>query len=886
MVVGLSLGLSGLPLPAWLRPFESARADPLGTLRAILWPRGAPLPALASKGPVLPAPVELATASTTEPSPVLTSVLLEKGLVRPPAQMMEPAETLATLQPAAARTAWELEGLARRLGARHVEIEEGCRSVTAEGLCAGRALDAFFAALKTARAGGEGPPLRIVHLGDSLIASDHITDVIRQRLQARHGAGGAGFLFVDRPTRFSGRAVRTGQATPGWVIDKLTDSEAPAKPLGFSGVAFTAQDKPESAQFDVGRAAAADVFFGGQPKGGDVELLVDGTMLATLPTDLGMETAGFQRVSLPEGARKLSITARGSSVRLYGVALERAERGVTYDSIGLPGATAQVLLRATPEVFQAQLARREPSLVVLQLGGNEALALSKGHITLEEVRASFEELLARVHGAAPKASCLLISPLDAGVRTMGGQVSSRGGTEEVLRVLRQVALDKGCAFWNAFEAMGGPGAVSRWLAAGLMNADLVHPLGRGGDLLGHLFDLALERTRLASAGTGPADGTGLELASASLTRVFSVLRRLETEKEGRLSILQLGASHTASHLFTDVVRKRLADRFGDRGRGYVAAGRPSKRLLPSVRRELQGNWNVPDAVSGLPGQIWGLTGIRAEGEAGAWLEIAFCEGCPRSDVRARVDVHLLEEPAMGQLEVFIDDWRAVRVPSKSKPPTERAARVLSFEAQGPSHVVRMRNAGGGTVKVFGASVELDRPGIAYDALGLPGATVFTLATYEQSALQVQLVARRPDLYVLFFGTNESALPRVDVAAMRRRYDDLFRTLKAAAPQAECLLLGPTDRMEQRADRWVQAPSQAVVIPALRDVARSHGCAFWSTRAAMGGPGAISRWVEQKPPLAHPDRVHLTARGYQVLANAFLDDFLAAYERASASAEAP
>src|SRR5882672_1038649 len=44
--------------------------------------------------------------------------------------------------------------------------------------------------------------------------------------------------------------------------------------------------------------------------------------------------------------------------------------------------------------------------------------------------------------------------------------------------------------------MGGEGAIERWWNAGLMNQDLVHPVGVGGDVFGYLMDTAIERARV------------------------------------------------------------------------------------------------------------------------------------------------------------------------------------------------------------------------------------------------------------------------------------------------------------------------------------------------------------------------------------------------------
>jgi hypothetical protein len=104
-----------------------------------------------------------------------------------------------------------------------------------------RALDPFFEQVEALQSGSRTLPVRVVHLGDSQIASDYITDLVRHRLELRYGSGGRGFLFVDRPTPGAGRRVRTGDAADSWKVVKITDSK-PSGPLGFSGVRFVSSD--------------------------------------------------------------------------------------------------------------------------------------------------------------------------------------------------------------------------------------------------------------------------------------------------------------------------------------------------------------------------------------------------------------------------------------------------------------------------------------------------------------------------------------------------------------------------------------------------------------------------------------------------------------------
>ncbi|MCC6333613.1 MAG: hypothetical protein IT380_06465 [Myxococcales bacterium] len=874
VMVVLGVGLSLAPLPDDLRPLPKLRDEPRDTVIAALWPKAkttTPTPGASVQ------PAQQVASVTAAPEPSLTDV--PDDVATAPA-VDDVEQALSLLPEAEQKEARKLDALARTVGAQHVDIEQGCRVEGTHG-CEEEALGPFFNALAEMKAGTREMPVHVVHLGDSLIASDYITGKARKRLQARHGSGGGGFFFVDRPTPNAGLATRTGRATEGWEIERLTDRSRTSV-LGLTGVAFAAGDETLSTSFDASDARLADVLYLRQPGGGLIDVRVDGKMVAQLSTREKGRAADVLRVPLPENARTLTVSTRGR-VALYGVAMEEARSGVVYDSIGLPGATADTFLRANEAAFASQLEARDPALVVLMLGGNEAFELAQKRITSEKATENFRALIERIRAGAPAAACLLVSPMAAGIRTVSGAITPRPGTKDIGEAIRTAALDSGCAYWDMFAAFGGDEALQRWLDKGLMSEDLFHPRALGGDLLGHLLDLALTRAQLGQepATQAPVPVTrGQPLQADRLARVFAKLKELSRGERSRVGMVQLGASHTSAHFFTDQVRRRFAARFGDAGRGFVAAGKPSRRLEPSgVRRSLYGPWAIRDARAGGDDNMWALTGVRAEGPPQARMEFTFCTRCTDLSLKSRLQLFYVEEPGMGVMDVRIDGKSVATVPQSPDASEKlRAARVLALEAEGAMHRLEVLNQGPGQVKVLGAAAELERPGVVYDAIGLPGSTVFTIAGYDRDALTTQLKARDADLFVLWYGTNESALPALDTEAMKQAYAKVFVALKSAAPEADCLLIAPTDRMSRQEDRtWAPALHQDAVLNALDEVAQEHGCALWSARKAMGGPGSMQTWREFQPPLAHPDHVHLSPRGYTELANAFVDDVLLSFD---------
>ncbi|HYX90074.1 MAG TPA: hypothetical protein VE782_00825, partial [Myxococcaceae bacterium] len=328
LTIALAVGLSLAPVPDVLRPFPTLTTEPPAMLIArVLLPSraggevhaqdavtGAPdAPALEAEAEAEedPAPIDDTSGGSEFQSGTNAGDAQQAGDARAgdsSSTMPSNARLYAGLPSFEVHKALALDRWVERIGARHVAIEEGCRVSAPDGTCLRRALDDFFERLEPLRRGDGMQPVRIVHLGDSQIASDYITDLVRRRLEFRYGSAGQGFLFVDRPTRSSGRRVRTGEASDGWEIAKITERENPG-PVGFSGVRFTARVGRQTTRYEVGRARIAEVAFITSRAGGTLEISGDGRQLSRSLTRFDQPELAFSRVHIPAGTRTLTLAA-------------------------------------------------------------------------------------------------------------------------------------------------------------------------------------------------------------------------------------------------------------------------------------------------------------------------------------------------------------------------------------------------------------------------------------------------------------------------------------------------------------------------------------------------------------------------------------------------
>ena len=148
--------------------------------------------------------------------------------------------------------------------------------------------------------------------------------------------------------------------------------------------------------------------------------------------------------------------------------------------------------------------------------------------------------------------------------------------------------------------------------------------------------------------------------------------------------------------------------------------------------------------------------------------------------------------------------------------------------------------------------------------------------------------------VLQYGTNEADDPDLDLEAMARYFDETILRIRAAAPTASILILGPPDmgareggkscdKMKPTGDAGVIPECQWRTPGILREiVAVEHAAAvrnrvaFFDTFAAMGGADRMDGWYTNDPKLAYKDRVHFTELGYQMWADQLSSALLAAY----------
>jgi lysophospholipase L1-like esterase len=376
----------------------------------------------------------------------------------------------------------------------------------------------FYEALARAAAGDPSGRVLIAQYGDSHTAGDKLTGRMRAVLQAQFGDAGRGFVLPGRPKikHYYLGDVRYG--TDGaWKSDQ-GGKRGTTEPYGLAGVRSYAEASSAVAWVetcsDCKAGTAVDsfeIFFLRQPDGGVLEARVDDGEWIRIQTALGADQGDaavpdYARIEVDDGPHRLSLRPRGSKeVDVFGIALERRVPGVIVDALGIVGVQMSHLWKWDWSVISAQLARRDPALVVLQYGTNE---VDDKDLDLARFEERYVELVGRVRTAVPGAAILILGPPDMAVRELGSkkcerlakaarnQRKKKSGVAEVpdgcqwrtpaklldiIAAERRVATRTGVAFFDSLEAMGGRDQIDALVKADppLAYQDHVHFTGRG-----------------------------------------------------------------------------------------------------------------------------------------------------------------------------------------------------------------------------------------------------------------------------------------------------------------------------------------------------------------------------------------------------------------------
>ena len=374
---------------------------------------------------------------------------------------------------------------------RHVEpappaasLKRGAPSPLLED--ASPALDHFYASLWRTERKLPGAITRIVHYGDSPSTADLITGDVRTILQSHYGDAGHGFVLIGKPWAWYQHNGLQLSAS-GWNMSRASFSESHDGLFGLGGVSFLGSGGASSKiVYSSPGHTHFEVWYLKEPGGGSLSVTGDGEPLGDVDTGADEQAPAVATFQAPAGVHSLELNVERPPVLLFGVVAEKSGPGVVYDTLGLNGASINVLsYLMNAKHLSDELRQRHPDLVIVNYGTNEAdFAAFIDHGYEKELR----EAIRRIRAALPETSILIMSPMDRGQHS-GAGIETMPTIPRLVEIQRRVARETGCGFFDTFRAMGGDGTMARWYTGQprLVSADLIHPFPAGGKMIAVIF---------------------------------------------------------------------------------------------------------------------------------------------------------------------------------------------------------------------------------------------------------------------------------------------------------------------------------------------------------------------------------------------------------------
>ncbi|WP_196894536.1 LysM peptidoglycan-binding domain-containing protein [Aureivirga marina] len=391
--------------------------------------------------------------------------------------------------------------------------------------------------------------IRIVHIGDSHIQANFLTDVVRNNFQDSFGNAGRGFLFPYKAAKTNGPSDITFTTYSDFFAIRNIKNRSNKAKIGLSGIALETKEKDFfiKVSFDDEKDFANEIQWISHtnnialhkelkyqkplPKW-KYHTVKSGNTLSGIGRKYGVSVKNIKKwnglksnlirpkqklkiksksyqpakildktpfaQSLENGVKSTSliqeffITANPENTKdkfaLNGIITSNGKAGVIYHNIGVNGARFEDYNNRSVLFFE-QLKLLKPDLIIISLGTNESFETTYKSERFEE------NLLAFLNNTKEFTGCqniLLTTPPSALIR----RKKTNPKIAEFRNIILKNAKVNEYACWDLYNLTGKERGILTWSKKGLAARDKIHYSAKGYEVQGELLFQALYKTFL------------------------------------------------------------------------------------------------------------------------------------------------------------------------------------------------------------------------------------------------------------------------------------------------------------------------------------------------------------------------------------------------------
>ena len=343
--------------------------------------------------------------------------------------------------------------------------------------------------------------------------------------------------------------------------------------------------------------------------------------------------------------------------------------------------------------------------------------------------------------------------------------------------------------------------------------------------------------------------------STTDSRVFlqAFYASLAESGEQKIRVLHYGDSQIEEDRMTQQIREVLQARYGGKGVGLMPLAQTIPTLTVKQELRMSGRFTMP-ANGPRRYLVYGPKPTqRTDGLYGVMGQVAVMND---SLVSGSEDVTAICKPIM--TTALYERWKVF------------ADSSVHYTFAGDTVLLN------GKGSVYGLSQE-SKTGIIVDNVPMRGCLGLVFTKIDSEQLRTFYSEENVKLIIMQFGGN--AIPSNQnpstISAIVKGLREQVQYLRACAPEASILFIGPSDMLTQIDGEWQTYPMVPYMDKLLRKMALEENIAYFSLFRWMGGAGSMMRW--QEVGLAGSDGVHFMRSGARKAGNAVVNWMLEGME---------
>jgi lysophospholipase L1-like esterase len=352
-------------------------------------------------------------------------------------------------------------------------------------------------------AGNKNNPIRILHIGDSQIEADRITEIIRNHFQNLYGGSGPGYIMPYDPlnTNASIRLTNKGSWNIGFSYRENNFSGPIA--YGFAGKAIWFTEN--RARFNISPVSWKSprlsqynnihLLIKPQSDSVNIDVTCDDIMLTETirPTSAPLQIINFNLPAYPKQLTFDFSSPVAANAVIHGLTLD-GHGGVAVDNFSMRGRPWPGIRLADNNIIKTMAHELDVGMIIFQFGTNVLPTITDNY---NFYRIHFLRELRALQKILPDIPVLIIGVQSAATRSEG-EIKPLKHSKQISNAQKAAALACDMGFLDLNKAMGGNQGAVNWAkqTPSLMLTDYMHFSREGARQVGNILWTSLNTLRL------------------------------------------------------------------------------------------------------------------------------------------------------------------------------------------------------------------------------------------------------------------------------------------------------------------------------------------------------------------------------------------------------